>query len=129
MPAEGIPASFNITQYFVERPASEHPQRIAIAGEGPSLTYGELAERTCQAGSALRGAGCHPGDRVLLALPDGPEFIEAFFGAARIGGITVPVNPASRAGDFGYYRADCGASIAVVHATALAEFSAWDSLE
>ena len=123
MPSEGIPASFNIAQYFVERPASEHPQRIAISGEEPSLTCGELAEQTCRAGSALRAAGCRPGDRVLLALPDGPEFIEAFFGASRIGGIVVPVNPASRANDFGYYLADCGASFAVVHAAALVEFS------
>ena len=124
MPSEGIPASFNIAQYFVERPASEHPRRIAIAGEGPSLTYGELAQRTCRAGSALRDAGCRPGDRVLLALPDGAEFIEAFFGASRIGAIAVPVNPASRAGDFGHYLADCGASLAVVHAAAFAEFFA-----
>src|SRR5712691_5350676 len=124
MSPEGIPASFNIAQYFVERPASEHPQRIAIAGEAPSLTYGELAERTWRAGSALQAAGCCPGDRVLLALPDGPEFIEVFFGASRIGAIAVPVNPASRASDFSYYLADCGASFAVVHAAALAEFSA-----
>jgi benzoate-CoA ligase family protein len=124
MPSEGIPASFNIAQYFVERPASEHPQRIAIAGEEPCLTYGELAEETCRVGSALRAAGCRPGDRVLLALPDGAAFIEAFFGASRIGGIAVPVNPASRANDFAYYLADCGASIAVVHAAVLAEFSA-----
>jgi benzoate-CoA ligase family protein len=124
MPSEGIPASFNIAQYFVERPACEHPQRIAIAGEGPSLTYGELAEQTCRAGSALRAAGCRLGDRVLLALPDGAAFIEAFFGASRIGGIAVPVNPASRANDFAYYLADCGACFAVVHAAALAEFSA-----
>jgi benzoate-CoA ligase family protein len=124
MLSEGIPASFNIAQYLVERSASNHPERIAIAGDGPSLTYGELSERTCRAGSALRAVGCCPGDRVLLALADGPAFIEAFFGASRIGGIAVPVNPASRASDFGYYSADCGASIAVVHAAALPEFSA-----
>jgi len=124
MPPEGIPASFNIAQYFVERPAAEHPRRIAIAGEGATLTYGELAAQTCRAGSALRALGCNPGDRVLLALPDGAEFIEAFFGAARIGAIAVPVNPVSRASDFQYYLADCGASFAVVHAAALAEFSA-----
>jgi benzoate-CoA ligase len=124
MPSEGIPASFNIAECFVERTASEHPQRVAIVGEGPSLTYGDLAELTCRAGCALRVVGCRPRDRVLLALPDGPELIEAFFGASRIGAIAVPVNPASRASDFGYYLADCGASFAMVHAAALAEFSA-----
>lgn len=121
MPHEDIPASFNIAQYFVERPAAEHPNRIAIAGEGPSLTYGELAAQTCRAGSALRTLGCNPGDRVLLALPDSSEFIEAFFGAARMGAIAVPVNPAARASDFAYYLEDCGARFAVVHAAALAE--------
>jgi benzoate-CoA ligase len=74
-------------------------------------------------GNALREWGCEPGDRILIVLPDSVEFIAAFFGAARIGAIAVPVNSMARAGDdYEYWLADSGARFAVVHASILSEF-------
>ncbi len=118
-----IPASFNLADYFLDRPAQEHSNRVAILGEPHEVTYAELARLANRAGNALRAAGCQPGERVLIALPDSAEFIAAFFGAAKIGAIAVPVNPFGTAADFGYYADDCGARFAVVHANALGEFA------
>jgi benzoate-CoA ligase len=118
-----VPASFNIAEYFLDRLAREHPDRVAILGEPSEVTYGGLAELANRAGNALKAAGCQPGDRVLIALPDSAEFIAAFFGTAKIGAIAVPVNSFVAAADFAYYAADCGARFAVVHADALGEFA------
>ncbi|MCL5289057.1 MAG: benzoate-CoA ligase family protein, partial [Acidobacteria bacterium] len=117
-----IPGQFNIAEYFIERPAREHPQRMAILGEPVALSYGELAVLVRRTAAALLASGCRPGDRVLIALPDSAEFIAAFFGAAKIGAVAVPVNSMTRSPDYAYYLADCGARFAIVHASALAEF-------
>ena len=117
-----IPGQFNIAEYFIERPAREHPNRVAILGEPAALTYAELAALVQRTAAALRASGCRPGDRVLIVLPDSAEFIAAFFGAARIGAVAVPVNSMTRAADYAYYLADSGARFAIVHASALREF-------
>ncbi len=119
-----IPAQFNIASHFIDRAARLWPKRLAIAGEPREVRYEALAEMVNRAGNVLRGLGCGRGDRVLLVLPDSAEFVAAFFGAAKIGALAVPVNPMTRAADYAYYAADCGAKIAVVHEMAMTEFTA-----
>ncbi|HEY0702829.1 MAG TPA: benzoate-CoA ligase family protein [Candidatus Acidoferrales bacterium] len=124
--AAGIEASkqFNIADEFVSRPAAEHPDKTAILGLGHPYTYAELQAYVIRTAQALRLAGCQPGDRVLIVLPDSPEFVAAFFGAAKIGAIAVPVNPHARASDYRHYVANCGARIAIVHSSTVGEFAA-----
>src|ERR1700683_2196313 len=117
-----LPSQFNIADEFVFRPAREHPHRLAILGEPRAVSYGELAEEVNHVASALKHSGIAPADRVLIALPDSAEFIAAFFAAARIGAIAVPVNPLSRARGFGHCVENSGAKIAIVHAASLPEF-------
>ena len=47
----------------------------------------------------------------------------AFFGAAKIGAVAVPVNPFTRSPDYAYYLSDSGARFAFVHEIAWKEFS------
>jgi len=117
-----IPAFLNIAEYFVDRPAAAHAERCAILGDPVAVSYGGLRALVNRAGNALRAGGCRPGHRVLIILPDSLEFIAAFFGAAKIGAVAVPVNPMTRAADYAYYLADSGPQIAIVHQLALAEF-------
>lgn len=88
-----IPAQFNIASWFLDRPAAAHPERIAILGEPREIRYADLHDLANRCGNALRAMGCAAGDRVLIILHDSAEFIAAFFGAAKIGAIPVPVNP------------------------------------
>jgi benzoate-CoA ligase family protein len=117
-----IPSRFNIAEWFLDRPAEAHPERIAILGEPRAVCYGELREMANRVGNALLGGGCACGDRVLIVLRDSGEFIAAFFGAAKIGAIPVPVNSFARTGDYSFYLSDSGASIAIVDDSALHEF-------
>src|SRR5216683_3698314 len=126
-PIEKYPSSLdsvkvNIATHFLDAPAALHPERIAIIGEPREVTYTELAALVNRAGNALRAQGVERGDRVVIVLPDSPEFIAAFFGAAKIGAVAVPVNSMARASDYSHYLADCGARIAIVHSSILHEF-------
>jgi benzoate-CoA ligase family protein len=117
-----IPALFNIAEYFLARPAAEHPNRIAIVGEPAPVSYGELAALADRVASALAREGIAPGERVLIVLPDSAEFMASFFGAAKIGAVAVPVNPMTREADYAHYLRDSGARLAIVHEGALSAF-------
>jgi benzoate-CoA ligase family protein len=116
------PEGLNIAAYFLDAPSSLHPERIAIAGEPRAVTCGELAALANRVGNALRAQGVSRGDRVLIVLPDSAEFIAAFFGAAKIGAVAVPVNPFARSSDYIHHLENCEPRVAIVHSDALAEF-------
>src|SRR5712692_11508293 len=117
-----IPQPFNIAEYFLDARAAQHPQRLAIAGEPREVTYGELAALANRAGNALLEQGVSRGDRVLIVLPDSAEFVAAFFGAAKIGAVAVPVNPFARSSDYIHYLENNEPHAAIIHSDSLAEF-------
>ena len=113
---------FNLASHFLDAPAALHAERTAIVGDPREVTYGELAALANRAGNALLSQGVSRGDRVLLALPDSAEFVAAFFGAAKIGAIAVPVNPFARSSDYIHYLENSEPRAAIVHSESLAEF-------
>src|SRR5882724_7414265 len=121
-PLREISGQPNIAAYFLESPAALHPERLAIVGEPREVTYGELAALANRAGNALRSNGVSRGDRVLIVLPDSAEFVAAFFGAAKIGAVAVPVNPFARSSDYIHYLENSQPRAAIIHANALPEF-------
>src|ERR1700731_1810838 len=121
MPGE-LPEYFNVAAHFLEAPAALHPERHAIVGEPREVTYGELSALANRAGNALRSNGVSRGERVLIVLPDSAEFVAAFFGAAKIGAMAVPVNPFARSSDYIHYLENSQPRAAIIHSSALAEF-------
>jgi len=61
-------------------------------------------------------------DRVLMVLPDCPEFVWTWFGAARIGAVITMVNPLLPASDYEYYLDYTRAPVAIVHQSVLTTF-------
>ena len=57
--------------------------------------------------------GVAPGDRVLLASQNCPQFVTAFYAVLRAGAVVVPVNPMSKASEVRHYAADSGARVAI----------------
>src|SRR5437660_12333985 len=117
-----LPVHFNLASHFLHAPAALHPGRVAIIGEPREVTYSELAELANRVGNALRAQGVSRGYRALIALPDSAEFVAAFFGAAKIGALAVPVNPFARSSDYIHYLENSEPQAAIVHAESLAEF-------
>ena len=66
-------------------------------------------------GNTLREFGLHIEDRILIILPDCPEFVWTWFGAARIGAVITMVNPLLPAADYEYYLEYTRARVAVIH--------------
>ena len=76
-----------------------------------------------RAGNALRELGVEMEDRVLIVLPDCPEFVWTWFGAARIGAVITMVNPLLPAEDYQYYLDYTRARVAVIHESLLKTFN------
>jgi long-chain acyl-CoA synthetase len=76
----------------VQRSFEEHAQRTAVVAAERRLTYAELHELTLRWARALRDRSAGPGDCVALVLPNGPDYVAAFFGTLALGATVVPLN-------------------------------------
>jgi len=74
-------------------------------------------------GNALLEVGVEMEDRVLIVLPDCPEFVWTWFGAARIGAVITMVNPLLPADDYRYYLEYTRARAAIVHESFIKPFA------
>ncbi len=72
--------------------AAARPDHPALVFPGAVFTYADLWERAGQRARQLRGLGVERGDTFGLMLPNSPQFVELFLGAARLGAVPVPVN-------------------------------------
>jgi acyl-CoA synthetase (AMP-forming)/AMP-acid ligase II len=61
--------------------------------------------------STARELGVRPGERVLILLPDGPGFAEAFAGTIEHQAVPLPVNPLLPAHDIVVTAAKAGARL------------------
>jgi benzoate-CoA ligase len=118
MHTSGQPSLFNL-DYFVDRHTRE-----GRAGK-PALrcTYGDLAADINRAGNGLLQLGLQEEQRVLLVLPDCPEFIVAYFAVMKVGGTAVPTTTFGRTADYDYFLRESKARILIVHATAFSEIA------
>jgi crotonobetaine/carnitine-CoA ligase len=69
------------------------------AGDGtaaPGWTWRDALAEASSAANALRAAGVHAGDRVLILVPNGSAWLRAWWGATLLGAVVAPVNPAYR---------------------------------
>ncbi len=70
--------------------ASTSPSFPALSFFNRSLRYADLEARVDRAAGALIATGVKPGDRVLVALPNCPQFVAAALGSLRAGAVVVP---------------------------------------
>jgi benzoate-CoA ligase len=114
---DALPESFNAAAFFVDRHVAEgRGGRAAFRVDGRTVTYAEVADQVARAAGALREAGLDGEQRTLLALSDSPAFAGAFWGAARLGAVAVPVNTQMTAAEYEFLLNDSRARVAVVEA-------------
>ncbi|WP_217914489.1 LLM class flavin-dependent oxidoreductase [Miltoncostaea marina] len=95
-PTRSARAEHNLVELVVERHArGDLAGAPAAIDEDGAWTFAELSAATARAAGALRAAGARRGDRVIVALRDGRPWLQAFLGAARMGAVPVPVDPAA----------------------------------
>src|SRR5690349_23524800 len=119
-----FPERFNMAEYFLYHNLEEGRERkVCLYYEDREWTYGEVARLSNRTGNALRELGVNLEDRVLMVLPDCPEFVWTWFGAARIGAVITMVNPLLPVADYEYYLDYTRAKVAVVHESLLKTFA------
>jgi 2-aminobenzoate-CoA ligase len=88
--------------------------RAAIHAGETTITYGELQKRVNRLCHGLRAEGLERGDRVLLRLPNVPEFIVCWLACQKLGIVTVGTMPLLRARELAYIANDAGTRAAIV---------------
>ncbi len=94
--------------------------RLRSDSERLDVSRGELRRRVCQVAAALRQLGVQEEQRVLIVLPDRPEFVYAFLGAIWAGAVPVLVNAFLRPGEYAPFVCETRAR-AVVTTEAVAD--------
>ncbi|WP_049926278.1 long-chain-fatty-acid--CoA ligase [Halopiger goleimassiliensis] len=97
----------------VAETVDEYPESAAIIGDDVELTYEQFWNRAGRFARALHDRGIGEGDRVGIYLPNLPQFVTAFYGTLRAGGIIVPMNPQYKAREIGHLLGDSGAKAVV----------------
>ena len=119
-----FPERFNMADYFLYHNLEEgRENKVCLYYEDQSFSYGDTVRMSNRAGNALRELGVEQEDRVLIVLPDCPEFVWTWFGAARIGAVITMVNPLLPADDYKYYLDYTRARVAVIHESLLKNFN------
>ena len=119
------PEQFNIADYFLDARVQEGKgERPAVLTAGAAFTYREIEALANQFGHVLREAGVQPEQRVMIALPDGPAFVAALFGALKIGAVVVMVNPQLKPDAIAYFYGYTRARVIVAHRDTVGAFRA-----
>jgi len=114
---DGVPQSLHYPTIslgeVLRRSASEAPDKIALRYFSTKLTYKELDGFVDRFATALQDLGLNKGDRVVIYLPNIPQFVIAYYGTLRAGGVVVTCSPLYKEREFRHIVNDSGAKILV----------------
>jgi long-chain acyl-CoA synthetase len=108
---------------FLEQAARDYPNNTALifkprAMKGAldgltsgKMTYRALNELTDRLASALAKLGVKKGDRVVIFMPNSPQFVIAYYGILKAGGVVVATNPLYAPREMENQFNDCGAEL------------------
>ena len=115
---KGVPATIDYPQvplqFFLEDSAKKYPNVPCTIFKGAEISYKEMNEITDQVAAALASLGVKKGDRVGIFMPNTPQFIMAYFGILKAGGVVVAVNPLYTPREIEYQVNDAGIEIMFV---------------
>jgi benzoate-CoA ligase len=115
-----FPERFNMAWYFLDRNVEDgRGDKRCLYWRDQAFTYREVQAASNRLGNALRALGVSAEDRVLIVLPDRPEFAFAWFGAAKIGAVIAMVNPLLPAEEYLHYFEYTRAKVAIVESSTL----------
>ena len=108
----------SLTRAFHDATARD-PERTALTIDDETVTYGELDSLAARAGGWLRAQGIELGERIILCGDNSLNFIIAYLGILRAGGVVVPAGAALTERELRYLVEDSGAACALAQGDAL----------
>lgn len=113
--------SLNLWQ-VLERDAQLYPDKEAVVFNDQRISFAELAQNAAHCAAGLLRHGIQKGDCLAVILPNWPEFVVAYFAAARLGAILVPLNTRYRENEVEFMLRNSNAKALIV----CAEFISFD---
>lgn len=98
---------------MLAKSAGRVPHRPAFVFRERRLSYAGLHETARSIGAFLQTLGVRQGDRVILMLPNAPEFGVGYFGILAAGATVVPLNPLLKTEEVRVVLEDAGATAMV----------------
>ena len=89
----------------------EHP--ALVAPDRPTFSYKNLKQQVLDLAAQLNQLGIGRGDRIAIAMPNGPEMVVTFLAAAMCG-TAAPLNPKYSPAEFAFYYEDLNASALII---------------
>ncbi len=111
-----IPDTFNLASFLTDRHIAEgRGGKTALYYQDQRITYARLLAMVNRTGNMLTGLGVEIEDRVVVVLPDSPEFFYSLLGAMKIGAVPVAVNTLASPKDYAYFLNDSRAKVVIIH--------------
>ncbi len=99
---------------LLEETAKKYPESPCTIFKGAVITYREMNELTDRLAGALADLGVKKGDRVGIFMPNTPQFVIAYFGILKAGGVVVATNPLYTPREIEHQVKDAGIEIMLV---------------
>ena len=96
-----------------EKTAKENSQKTALIYLGTRYSYERIYRWALSFARSLADMGIEPGDRVVLYLPNSPQWVICWLGILMRGGVAVPITPIYTPSDLRYISNDSGAKAVV----------------
>lgn len=100
-----------------ERMAQSIPDRVALVYLGEKYTYRDLREMIYRFATALYEQGVRDNDKVMIYLPNCPQWIISYFAIQKIGAVPVPTSPIYTPYEISYQLNDSGAETIICQDT------------
>ena len=98
---------------LIDRQSRWLGEKAAIICGDTRWSWAEFGTRLRRFAASLSAAGIAPGDRVVVVMSNGPEMVEAMFGALRAGACVVPLNVSVAPAAMAAMIDDCGAAAVI----------------
>jgi long-chain acyl-CoA synthetase len=115
---KGVPPTIEIPDvplfHFLEESARKYPDRACTIFKGAVITYQEMNAITDRVAAALVDMEVKKGDRVGIFMPNTPQFVMAYFGILKAGGVVVATNPLYTPPEIEHQTSDAGIEVMFV---------------
>ncbi len=115
---DGVAPEVEVPTYplfeLLEESAKKYPNNTAIVYQGNRINYYDLNSLANDIAAALKASGFKSGDRAVIYMANLPQFVIAYFGILKAGGIVIATNPLYSERELEHQLKDCGAETVFV---------------
>lgn len=111
----GVPPTLNYPEQplfrFLQDAAASYPDRPCTYCGDTVVTFSEMNAITDRIAAGLVNSHLRKGDRVGIFMPNTPQFVMAYYGILKAGGVVVAINPLYTQGEIAYQANDAGLTV------------------